>query len=136
MSHVVCILCPEDLVTVLEELIGACAKWENIGLKLGLTSGILAAIKGPYKEPQACLRDMLREWLSTGLEPSWQSLVQVLRSPIVSEETLARVIEVKYCNEVGSQPFAGNSYVMDALVSLCTFLQGWLCRISNPLMWF
>ncbi len=83
---------PDDLVDVLTELLDVCADWENIGLGLRLKSGTLDAMKGPYK-PKDCLRDMLKEWLNTSPDPSWQSLIQALRSPIVGQESLARRLE-------------------------------------------
>ncbi len=85
---------PDDLVDVLTELVDVCAAdWENIGLGLRLKPGTLGAMKGPFKEPKDCLRDMLKEWLNTSPDPSWQSLIRVLRSPIVGQESLARRLE-------------------------------------------
>ncbi len=91
---------------VLKELVDVCADWENIGLELRLSPGILDAIKGPYKVHEDCLRDMLKKWLNTSPDPSWQSLIEALRSPIVGKEPLARHLETKYCKE-GSVPPAG-----------------------------
>ncbi len=92
---------------VLTELCGVCADWENIGLGLRLKAGTLDAIKGPYKSHKDCLRDMLKEWLNTSPDPSWQSLVRVLRSPIVGKESLANSLEAEYCPQEGNVPPAG-----------------------------
>ncbi len=92
----------DDLVDVLNELLDASSNWENIGLGLRLSPGILQALKGPYKLPWDCLRDMLREWLNRSPDPSWQSLIRVLRSPIVGKDTLANHLEAKYLTQEGS----------------------------------
>ncbi len=92
---------------VLTELCGVCADWENIGLGLGLEAGTLDAIKGPFKKPQDCLRDMLKEWLNTSPDCSWQSVIRALRSPIVRQNTLASHLETKHCNQEGSVPPPG-----------------------------
>ncbi len=92
---------------VLTELIGICSKWYNIGLGLGLTAGTLDATKAPFKEHEDCLRDMLKKWLNSSPDPSWQSLIQVLRSPIVGKEPLASHLETKYCTQEGSVPPPG-----------------------------
>ncbi len=87
---------PDDLVDVFTELIDVCYDWENIGLGLRLSPGTLQAIKGWFIHPKNCLRDMLGEWLNRSPDPSWQSLILVLRSPIVGKESLAKRLESKY----------------------------------------
>ncbi len=67
----------------------------------------LDAIKGPYKGHTDCLRDMLKEWLYTSPDCSWQSLIRVLRSPIVGKEPLASHLESIYCPQEGSVPPPG-----------------------------
>ncbi len=86
---------------MLTELFDVRADWENIGLALKLTDGTLRAIKGPYKEPKDCLRDMLREWLNTS-DASWSSLVQALGQPIVGKGQRAAELERKYLTQSGS----------------------------------
>ncbi len=87
---------PNDLVTVLTELCEVCAQWYYLGLVLNLTPDVLDAIKGPFKSDKDCLRDVVLRWLKTS-GPSWEALVQALRSPIVDTERLARHLEQKYC---------------------------------------
>ncbi len=89
---------PNDLQLVLSELcehVGG--EWENIGLALGLKSGILDGLKGDHKRPGDCLRDMLKEWLNRSPDPSWQSLIKALRNPSVRRVQLANALEAKYC---------------------------------------
>ncbi len=91
----------------MKELIDICSEWENIGLELRLSPGTLDAIKGPYKGHKDCMRDMLKEWLNTSADPSWQSIIQALRSPIVGKEPLANHLESKYCTQEGDVPPPG-----------------------------
>ncbi len=93
-------------MTVLTELVDVCFDWEYIGLELGLSPGVLKALKGPSKVPKDCLNDMLGEWLNRS-SPSWQSLTQALRSPIVGKVQLASRLESKYCSQEESVPSAG-----------------------------
>ncbi len=86
------------LVTVLTELLQICTDWYNIGLSLGMKVGTLDRMKaGTYRDPQDCLRDMLKEWLTTSPEPSWEGLIKALRHPILQKNTLANQLERKYC---------------------------------------
>ncbi len=102
-------LIPEDLVTVLTELYEVRAVWYNFGLALNLTSDDLDAIKGPYTDPSECLREAINGWLNTFPDPSWESVVQALRSPIVGRKILARRLEQKYCIQELNVPPAGKN---------------------------
>ncbi len=82
---------------MLDELHEFQAKWEKIGLGLGVTRGILEAIKLQYQDPLDCLRAVLREWLKSLPGPSWEGLVQVLRRPAIGERSLATKLEMKFC---------------------------------------
>ncbi len=99
LFHTVGRLSYDDLRPVLKELVTACAaEWENIGLELKLSSGTLDAMKGPQKPPKDCLRDMLKKWLTTSPNPSWQDLIEALKSPLVGQDALARELQSKYCS--------------------------------------
>ena len=43
-----------------------------------------------------CMRAMLSEWLNREISPTWQTIVEALRSGPVKELRLARDIEQKY----------------------------------------
>ncbi len=101
---------PDDLVDVLTELVDLSADWENIGLGLRLKAGTLDAMKGRSKGHKDCLRDMLKDWLNTSPDPSWQSLIQVLKSPIVRKNALASHLEAKFCIQEGSVLPPGRLY--------------------------
>ncbi len=90
----------KKLLDVLTELLPASVSWYNIGLALDMDPGTLDAMKvGTYKDPRDCLRDMLKEWLSTSPDPSWEGLIAALRHPVVGKETLARQLEAKHCTQ-------------------------------------
>ena len=67
----------------------------DIGIALKLKPGVLDAVKGPYKEPKDCLRDMLLEWLKNSPNSSWKSLILALKSPIVGHMKLADHLQTK-----------------------------------------
>ena len=48
------------------------------------------------------MREMLKEWLRTAVDPSpsWEAVVTALRSPLVNEMNVAAQLESKYCAPV------------------------------------
>ncbi len=97
------VLGPNDLLDVLTELLEVGAAWYKIGLALKFSPGTLDAMKGPHKEPMDCMMDMLKEWLSTSPDPSWEGLIAALRHPVVAKQALARQLEAKYCTQAPPQ---------------------------------
>ena len=88
----------DDLSTVLEELHKARTKWYCIGLKLKVPVDTLDSIKAQSDDPSECLLQALKHWLKTvDPKPTWQALVDALRSHLVEEHQLANTIEEKYC---------------------------------------
>ena len=69
-------------------------KWEFLGLELGITSEDLESIKkNNNSEIEHCFKDMLKEWLKmVDPSPSWEGLIQALRSPFVGCRHLAKKI--------------------------------------------
>ncbi len=106
---------PNDLVTVLEELLEVRAKWESIGLGLGVPDGTLEAIQLDHPDSQKRLMEVLKVWLNTRPDPSWEGLVQALRRPLVGAETLANKLEMKFCLQTTVEPPPG---IMDMHSSL------------------
>ncbi len=109
-------LVPNDLVTVLTELREVRADWYDIGLALNLKPGDLDAIKGPYKYPKECLRETIKAWLNTSPDPSWEAIVQALRSPIVSRDNLAEFLEQEFCAQEGSEPPAAGKKSLEKTI--------------------
>ena len=89
----------DDLLVVMEELNNIRAKWYNIGLQLRMSVGTLDAIKEQYDDPSHCLRETLKTWLKTcPSPPTWNNIVDGLRSRIIDEVRLAADLEQKYCS--------------------------------------
>ena len=91
-------LTTSHLSRVRNEVLSAAAKWYDIGLELGVTADYLDAIKKANDDPQDCLRELLKRWLSNvDPQPSWEALVAALRNPAVNYPALASEIELKFC---------------------------------------
>ena len=87
-----------DLDLLTQELRPAQHNWRSIGKDFIFKSDFLDDIHGRYSNPDACLREMLREQLKEeyGLT-TWRNIVDALRSPDVAEFQLADELEAKYC---------------------------------------
>ena len=81
--------------TVLKELKNVNKKWKFLGLELGLLGPTLDGISGSdYEEYKM---EMIRKWLNDpDYKPSWNSLVDALRSDLVEHKPIADEIERKY----------------------------------------
>ena len=89
-------LSSDDLGCVLEGVLDTAAQWYNLGLKLKVRTGRLNSIRTEFNTPEVQLREMLNAWLTTGDNPSWKTLTDALRSPLVGASQLAAVLETKY----------------------------------------
>ena len=88
----------DDLAVLLEELVSVCAKWYNIGMKLGVHVGRLDAIRTQYNDPSNCLRETLAAWLRACPTTTWSKVVEALSSATVDEGALATSLEHRYCS--------------------------------------
>jgi len=89
----------EDLSTVLNEIHDARTKWYYIGIELKLDVSTLKAIESKYSDCKDCLREVIMVWLkAVQPKPTWRSLVDALRRPVVDESKLAEVLESKCCS--------------------------------------
>ena len=61
-----------------------------------MRTGRLNSIRTEFNTPEVQLREMLNAWLTTGDNPSWKTLTDALRSPLVGASQLAAVLETKY----------------------------------------
>ena len=92
-------LSENDLRVLLEELNNISAKWNNLGLQLGVSVGTLNAIKKDCNSTSDCLRETLTAWLKTcPSSPTWKNIVDALRCRTVGEVRLAADLEQKYCS--------------------------------------
>ena len=77
------------------------AKWYNIGLELDILHTDLDTFKQTYSDPLDLMREVLKHWLQTAVDPrpSWEAVVRALRSLIVNEYFVANQLEVEYCTQ-------------------------------------
>ena len=80
-----------------EALHDARAKWEFIGLGLGVDKDELENIGETYSKNDKKLLEMLRLWLNADKDTTWNAIVQVLRKTSVGRHLLAHEIEERYC---------------------------------------
>ena len=84
----------DDLHLLMKELNDVRAKWNNIGVQLGVSVGTLDAIRETYSDPSNCLREALTAWLKSSLPNKWTNVVDALN--VVGEARLAAELEHKY----------------------------------------
>ena len=85
----------DDLHLLLEELLVAGTKWYTLGLQLRVRTGTLDRITINFPDPTHRLREVLKTWLTTAVNPSWKTVTDALRS--VGASQLADDLEAKYC---------------------------------------
>ena len=103
-----------DLSTVRNEIHDARTKWYDIGIELKVDVSTLKTIESMYSNSKDCLREVITEWLkAVHPKPTWRSLVDALRRPVVEESKVAAVIEDKYCSCItggrGNDPLLSRS---------------------------
>ena len=80
------------------ELNGISDKWFEIGLRLNVPSSILNTIRRVNADDkEVCLMKMCDEWLQREVDPSWSDVVEALESRFVTEQRVADVIQMRYC---------------------------------------
>ena len=110
-------LITDDLGCVLEEVLDVSAQWYHLGLQLKVKTGTLDSIRTQFSSPRDQLLEMLKTWLTTGNDPSWQTLTDALGKDSVGASQLARSLEAKYCNVERPEGDRGMS-AYDSLFSL------------------
>ena len=85
----------KDLGTVRKDTFEACSKWYDVGLDLGVPVYELDQIQDEHGKTKDCHRAMLKCWLKAGENTTWAALIEVLRSDIVRENSLAQMLEEK-----------------------------------------
>ena len=74
------------------------SQWYCLGLQLKVKTGTLDSIRTQFSCPKDQLMEMLKTWLTTGNDPSWQTLIDALGTDSVGASQLARRLEAKYYN--------------------------------------
>ena len=86
-----------ELRVVYKEMFKARNNWFDIGLLLGVSKRTLDSIRSQFTKPNEGLRETLAVWRKQGKGASWETLVEVLRSPVIEETQLAARLESRYC---------------------------------------
>ena len=84
-----------DLGMVCEAVYEARTKAYEIGLILRVPVDTLESIEDQYRVPGDKLREVLKTWLRTAPKPTWQDILDALRSRMVGQPKLASDIEAK-----------------------------------------
>ena len=95
-----------DLATVFSELHPCRAKWHHLGIQLRVDVGSLDQFMVQYADPSDKLMEVINTWLTTSDNPSWEVIVEALKSPVIGEGHLAVELQQKYCSS-GQHPVDG-----------------------------
>ncbi len=82
------------------ELVTTIAKeWDDLGEALGLPHSLIQIIKADHpSDVRQCMKEVVNAWFENkGDPPSWKSLCEALRDPLVERNDVALNIEKKYC---------------------------------------
>ena len=104
-----------SLKALLNELHPVCARWYNIGLQLDIPHTKLDCFRQMYSDPSDLMREVLKHWLQTAIDPrpTWRAVVTALRSHSVDEQSVAEQLESKYCTPVQCVMYKSNSPVKE-----------------------
>ena len=93
----------DDITDIAQELFNVQAKAEILGQLLKLPQGTMEAIFLEYKKPLDCLMKVIGEFVKQ-IEPppTWKTIANALRNPLIGEAYLARKIERKHCGLSGA----------------------------------
>ncbi len=87
-------------LNIRRSLKGIASEWDDLGELLGLPYDKVESIKVDCpRDVKECLKKVIRKWLEgkgSGEPPSWRSLCEALRDPLIGREDLASKIEKKY----------------------------------------
>ena len=109
----------DDLAAVQRKIFAVRTEWYNLGLELGQQVSTLDSIEDKYRgDPSKCFRHVLKEWLK-GVDPppTWQGMVNALKSPTVTQHQVAERIET----ELSPQPPSASAQPHPKLPGLCDY---------------
>ncbi len=78
---------------LLNSLLPKAAKWNFLGIQLGLSPDELDTIRANSIDVEECLRKVLQKWYDKTLNPSWQEIIAALRE--LGEARYAKDLELK-----------------------------------------
>ena len=101
------------LKTVINALHSVSHKWFNIGLQLDVPALQLNIIEADTTSIKKQLQAMLDYWMNNATDPlpSWEVLVNALKTPTVGENRLVRVLEERYCSPEDQSSSLGESAI-------------------------
>ena len=71
------------------------AKWESVGIALGINIGSLKGFSYQHHGPQKCYAEIFQEWTNSTEQPKWKRILEALRTRTVNEIALAEELERK-----------------------------------------
>ena len=84
-----------DLCDLVTSLSPKAAKWNSIGLQLGLSADELDIIETNHNTVEQRLVEVLKKWHGRTLHPTWEVVIAALKSPLVGDPALAEKLESK-----------------------------------------
>ena len=85
-----------SLRELFQELHHVSVMWFNLGIELEIPVSVLYNIQSDHRGTERCFIEMLQVWLKISPQPTWEAIVNALKSPSVGEPRLAMEIEAKY----------------------------------------
>ena len=76
----------------MNSLLPKAAKWNSLGIQLGLSTDELDIIRANSMDVEECLRKVLQRWHDKTLNPTWQEIVTALKA--MDEARFAKELEV------------------------------------------
>ena len=84
-----------NIVNVLHEAKFADGDWELLGLQLIKHTDLITIEAHRHGKPGLCMIDMVSQWLSNELEPSWDKLAEAVEKVEGYGEATAEVVRQK-----------------------------------------
>ena len=97
------------LTKLCTELSSVAPKWYDVGIQLKISYKTLNAIRAINKRnTEICLMRVCEEWLlqekKRNKVPTWSTIIEILKSKVISETELAELINQKYyCDETDDE---------------------------------
>ena len=57
----------------------------------------LDCIKVQYDDPGDQLREVVKAWLTSTDNPTWEGVIEALKSPVIDDSLLAMELQQRYC---------------------------------------
>jgi len=119
-----------DLRTLINEAFPCRAKWCNLGIQLRVDMGTLDCLRVQFSDPGDQLREVLRAWVTTSDSPTWGTLAEALRTPVIGENQLSREVQQKYCPD-GHQAVQGEWTVYGTRIKMDTVVLQQTCCVRS-----